>query len=75
LLDEAFSAGDQNFHERCHAFFEAESRRETTYVIATHNPTALNYFCNEAIWLDKGCIVAFGPIDDVIRDYTASKRS
>ena len=75
LLDEAFSAGDQNFHERCHTFFKEAGRRETTYVIATHNPKSLSFFCNEAIWIDKGCIVAFGPIDEVIGDYAASKRS
>jgi len=75
LLDEAFSAGDQNFHNKCNAYFKRARHLENTYVIATHNPKSLSFFCTEAMWLDKGRIVAFGPIDEVIRDYEASKRS
>jgi len=75
LLDEAFSAGDQNFHEKCNAHFEKVSRLGRTYIIATHNPESLRFFCSQALWLDRGRLAAFGPIDTVIEAYHASKRA
>jgi len=73
LLDEAFSAGDQNFQEKCNAHFSKVSKLQRTYIIATHHPEALSFFCTEAIWLEGGHVVAFGPAEEVIRDYHASK--
>jgi len=75
LLDEAFSAGDRSFRDKCNNYFKQPSHRNRTYVIATHNPEALTFFCNQAMWLDEGRIAAFGPIDEVIEAYEASKRS
>jgi len=75
LLDEAFSAGDQNFQEKCNAHFSKVSKLQRTYIIATHHPEALSFFCTEAMWLDSGRVVAFGPAEDVIRDYHASKHA
>lgn len=75
LLDEAFSAGDQNFKKKCNAHFEQAGKSDRTYIIATHNPESLSFFCNETMWLDNGRIIAFGPSEKVIKDYHAGMRS
>jgi ABC-2 type transport system ATP-binding protein len=75
LLDEAFSAGDQNFHKKCKAHFEQSRHKDRTYIIATHHPEALGFFCTQAAWIRQGRIEDFGPFDDVVANYQESKRS
>jgi ABC-type polysaccharide/polyol phosphate transport system ATPase subunit len=74
LLDEAFSAGDQDFREKCDRHFQEEKNGGRTFLIATHSLGNITSICSEAMWLDKGRLIAYGPADDVIAEYKASKK-
>jgi teichoic acid transport system ATP-binding protein len=73
LLDEAFSAGDKNFREKCDEHFLEAKNASRTYLIATHSLETITRICSEALWLEKGRVVAYGPAAEVIADYRESK--
>jgi homopolymeric O-antigen transport system ATP-binding protein len=69
LMDEAFSAGDKRFQERCNRFFEESRSARRTFLVATHNLEFVRAFCGMTLWLHKGCNKAFGPTERVLDDY------
>jgi len=71
LMDEAFSAGDKQFQERCDQFFRDTKKLPRTLVIATHNLRFVREFCDRTLWLHRGRQMAFGPTADVLPRYEA----
>jgi len=69
LMDEAFSAGDKRFQEKCNRFFEESKSAGRTFVVATHNLDFVRAFCTSTLWLHKGRAMAFGPTDAVLEQY------
>jgi ABC-type polysaccharide/polyol phosphate transport system ATPase subunit len=69
LMDEAFSAGDKRFQEKCNRFFEESRSAGRTFVIATHNLDFVRTFCSQTLWLHKGRCMGFGPTADVLESY------
>jgi len=69
LLDEALSAGDQDFRKKCEQVFDSYKHTARTMVIASHTMAFLEQFCDKTIWLDKGRLVTFGPTEEIIRRY------
>lgn len=71
LMDEWILAGDANFlvkaRERINSFVEKAS----VLVLASHNLEVCRRWCNKAIWMDRGGVKAFGPVEEVIADYEA----
>jgi ABC-type polysaccharide/polyol phosphate transport system ATPase subunit len=71
LLDEAFSAGDKQFQERCDQFFRDTKKLPRTLVVATHNLRFVRDFCDRTLWLNRGRQMAFGPTAEVLPQYEA----
>jgi ABC-type polysaccharide/polyol phosphate transport system ATPase subunit len=71
LMDEAFSAGDKRFQEKCDQFFRDTKTRPRAMVVATHNLEFVRDFCDRTLWLHKGKQMAFGPTTDVLPRYEA----
>jgi ABC-type polysaccharide/polyol phosphate transport system ATPase subunit len=69
LLDEALTAGDQTFRDKCDLVFEDYARRGSTMLIATHDFAFAQRHCGQALWLDHGEQVSFGPTAEVIELY------
>ena len=69
LMDEAFSAGDKHFQDRCDLFFREAKHKRRTVLVATHNLRFVNEFCDRTLWLEKGKQIAFGPTRAVLTDY------
>ena len=69
LMDEAFSAGDKHFQDRCDLFFQEAKHKRRTVLVATHNLRFVNEFCDRTLWLEKGKQIAFGPTRGVLTDY------
>jgi ABC-2 type transport system ATP-binding protein len=60
LIDEVLAVGDAAFQERCEATFEKMQSEGRTIVLVTHSmPTVIGY-CDRAMLLDDGQIVAIG---------------
>jgi ABC-type polysaccharide/polyol phosphate transport system ATPase subunit len=72
LLDEALSAGDRNFRQKCNDYFEASRRSSRTFVVATHDLHFVQMFCAKTLWLHRGQQMAFGETQQVLQQYTES---
>jgi len=73
LLDEALSAGDKNFKQKCEQFFEKAKDSDRTFMVATHDLNFVRLFCEKTLWLHKGEQMAFGKTDSVLGRYMESK--
>jgi ABC-type polysaccharide/polyol phosphate transport system ATPase subunit len=70
LVDEVLSVGDAFFQEKCLAKMHEFQRQGTTIVVVSHSLDLVANFCERAIWLDHGRIVAEGPAAQVVQQYT-----
>lgn len=71
LVDEVFGAGDAVFSERAVQRMMRIVNDAGIFVLATHDTTLVSRVCTRVIWLSSGHIVADGPTDSVIPEYTA----
>lgn len=70
LLDEVLAVGDAAFQTKCFDYFQTLRKRNTTVVFVSHDRGALERFCTKGILINKGKIIKFGPIQDVLKDYS-----
>jgi ABC-type polysaccharide/polyol phosphate transport system ATPase subunit len=75
LLDEALSAGDRHFRQKCADYFAAQRHSSRTFVVATHDLDFVRWFCDRTLWLHLGRQRAFGETHGVLQQYTESRRS
>jgi len=69
VLDEMIGAGDAAFIARADARLKSFLARTGILVIASHSMAILRQWCNKGMLLEAGKLVAFGPIEDVIKRY------
>lgn len=69
LLDEALTAGDRKFKDKCFEYFENTIKSGKHYLICTHDIAFVGKFCNKTLWLNKGQQIQFGPTEEVLRNY------
>lgn len=69
VLDEMIGAGDAAFITRADARLKAFLARTGILVIASHSTSMLRQWCNKAMLLEQGKIVAHGPLEDVASVY------
>jgi ABC-type polysaccharide/polyol phosphate transport system ATPase subunit len=70
LVDEALSVGDAFFEEKCLEKMHEFQQKGTTIVVVSHSHDLISSFCERAIWLEHGRMVANGNAKDVVRQYT-----
>ncbi|QCI63190.1 ABC transporter ATP-binding protein [Phreatobacter stygius] len=66
LLDEMISAGDIGFVEKAKKRLDEMLSRARILVLASHSPATLRQYCNRAVLLRQGQIVAEGPLEDIL---------
>ena len=69
LIDEVFAVGDAEFRHKSQEAMATLLTGTTGVVLVSHNVGIIRRFCDRAIWLDDGRIVADGPCREVIRAY------
>lgn len=69
LIDEILAVGDSNFQKKCFNRMKELKAEGITIVLVTHSAETINSFCNKAIWLNDGEIVAEGVAIDVVSQY------
>ncbi len=69
LLDEALTAGDRVFREKCSEVFERYQQRHRTMLVASHDMAFVRNHCNRVLWLDHGRSMGFGPVDEILPRY------
>ena len=70
IVDEILGAGDLHFLERAAERITARSEDAKILVMATHNPVALDQFCDHAIWVHGGRIIEQGKPSDIWAAYS-----
>lgn len=73
ILDEVLSVGDQLFKDKCHLKLQDLWSEGRTIIFVSHNMGSIVDFCNRAIWLHKGKILADGDPEFVIAKYSELK--
>ncbi|MBX3454269.1 ATP-binding cassette domain-containing protein [Ferrovibrio sp.] len=69
LLDEGIGAGDAFFLQKARRRAESFVDDASILVIASHSDDLLLKTCNKGLLLDRGQVIAAGPISDVIEMY------
>ncbi len=69
LLDEVLGTGDQTFRARSQARVRELVGKARAIVLVTHDLTTVAEFCNRAILLEKGQLIAQGGPDEVVATY------
>jgi ABC-type polysaccharide/polyol phosphate transport system ATPase subunit len=72
LLDEALSAGDQSFRNKCEQVFVDYRERRRTMLTASHNMAFIKEHCDKTIWVEDGEIMAFDKTEEVVERYLAN---
>ena len=65
ILDEVLSVGDVKFQEKSREKMESLIDGDVTLLFVSHAVDQVKNFCNKAVWLNKGQVMAQGPVDDV----------
>src|SRR6202453_4981046 len=70
MIDEVLAVGDVQFQKKCLGkMSEISSGHGRTILFVSHNMTALRSLCSRAILLDRGKLIADGPVGGVIDGY------
>lgn len=70
LIDEVLAVGDMEFQKKCLGKMEEVSKKDgRTILFVSHNLKAINDFCQKAIFLDKGKMVAYNEVQKVTNQY------
>ena len=72
VLDEVLAVGDAGFKQRCEARYKEIRAAGHTTLVVSHEPYIIRSFCDRAVMLREGRIVAEGPASDVADVYLAS---
>ena len=69
IVDEVLAVGDIAFQEKCRKRMESLLKDGTTLLFVSHSSKQVKELCQNAIWLDKGHVIAQGRAEDIIQEY------
>ncbi len=69
IIDEALSVGDGYFQKKCIDRLLEFTSGGGTLLLCSHAMYYISAFCSRAIWLQNGKVAAYGPSQDVVRQY------
>ncbi|MFM1895632.1 MAG: hypothetical protein RLZZ385_706 [Pseudomonadota bacterium] len=69
VIDEALSVGDLAFQKKCVDRMNRFRQEQKTMVFCSHSMYHVQQLCDNAIWIDKGSIRAYGTSDEVVGIY------
>ena len=69
IVDEALAVGDIRFEKKCRRRMENLRAAGKTILFVSHNMGMVKYFCDTAVLLNNGEIVATGPVLDIVPQY------
>jgi len=72
LVDEVLSVGDAFFQDKCQQRMHDFKQQGMTIVVVSHSAATITSFCDRAMWLDRGRLVADGPAQQVVDEYMAT---
>lgn len=73
IVDEVLSVGDHAFQEKCKKRMEEMLSGGTTLLFVSHSIDQVKELCQNAIWIDKGTVMASGDIKQVAEMYVQAR--
>ena len=71
LVDEVLAVGDRAFRRKCSGVMESMLADGRTLLLVSHNERDLRRLCTRGLYIQKGNLVADGPIEDILEMYDA----
>jgi ABC-type polysaccharide/polyol phosphate transport system ATPase subunit len=75
LMDEWIMAGDASFISRARHRIDNFVAKASILVLASHSIDTCRQFCNKALWMDQGQVIAAGPVNEILEAYAMSKKA
>jgi len=69
IVDEALSVGDARFQRKCYQHMEDLRAKGRTILFVSHDPRPITGFCDRALLLDQGRLIADGDPRTVMNSY------
>jgi ABC-type polysaccharide/polyol phosphate transport system ATPase subunit len=69
LIDEVLAVGDAEFQQKCYEQFDRIRAEGRTVLFVTHDMAAVQRYCDRALLLERGEVVALGRPGDVAQEY------
>ncbi len=69
LLDEVLAVGDSAFQKKCYDYFYELKESKTTVIFVSHDQGSLERFCDRGVLVEKGKVITYGSMDDVLKSY------
>ncbi len=69
LMDEALAVGDKFFREKSYQAFESFKEKGKTIVFSTHSLGKADEFCDRALLLHQGKLIAIGSPSEILNKY------
>lgn len=69
IIDELMGVGDRKFQQKSTARMKELISECQALVVVSHQMSTIRDLCGQALWLDKGRIVAQGPTEEVVKQY------
>jgi ABC-2 type transport system ATP-binding protein len=69
LIDEVLAVGDARFQQKCFDYFYELKSSNRTVVFISHDMDSVQRFCDRAILIENGDVVASGNTQDVVDKY------
>jgi len=70
LVDEILSVGDIRFRDKSQRKFMELLEEGTSVVFVSHNLNTVRRVCDKALMLNKGEVVDYGAVEDVVNNYS-----
>jgi lipopolysaccharide transport system ATP-binding protein len=75
LVDEVLAVGDAQFQKKCMGKMGDLAAAGRTVLFVSHNLSAVTGLCQRALWIDRGKLLADGPVDEIAGQYVATLSS
>ncbi|MCP5305442.1 MAG: ABC transporter ATP-binding protein [Chromatiaceae bacterium] len=72
IVDEALAVGDHRFKQKCIGRLAEIKENGATIIFCSHSMHHVTQFCNKALWLENGSVMAVGPARVIVDRYIAA---
>lgn len=69
IIDEAISAGDKTFSEKCLKKINEFKAEGKTIIFVSHSNPQVKQFCDNVLWLEYGKVKDFGDTATIMKEY------
>lgn len=70
LIDEVLAVGDLAFQQKCSQKIDEMKAKGVTFIVVSHNMSAIKRLCNNAIYLKQGKVYREGSVNEICDLYT-----